>query len=118
MARFGKPDTTGRSSGKLTGLDRREFGPPKGDLWVWLAREPISSDAWCARSNNCVLLNDFLLVAHWTYPRHSHAYLTRRQYYTWHNFQASCRHFEICKSRESEKAYLEARASFLQAWCS
>ena len=46
MSRFGKPDATGRSSGKLGGRAGKLMKPPQGEPWVWLTRELLASDAW------------------------------------------------------------------------
>ena len=65
MSRFGPPDATGRSSGKLSGSRAKRLRrPPKDEPWVWLTRELVSSPAWRCRSINCVRLIDFLLVEH------------------------------------------------------
>ena len=59
-SRFGKPDHTGRSSGKLTGRIK-ELKAPKTPF-AWLHRELVTSDAWRARSIHTVRLIDALLV--------------------------------------------------------
>ena len=64
MASFGKPNATGRSSGKRTGRAAKAHGPPRGEPWMWLPRELVSSPAWRSRSVNCVRLIDFLMVEH------------------------------------------------------
>ena len=64
MPAFGKPDATGRSSGKRSGRARKLNSPPKGEPWVWLTRELLVSPAWRARSINTVRLVEFLLVEH------------------------------------------------------
>lgn len=61
---FGKPNATGRSSGKLTGRDAKLMRPPEGEPFVWLTRELVASDAWQARSRHCARLIDFLLIEH------------------------------------------------------
>ncbi len=61
---FGKPDVTGRSSGKFTGRLKKLKGPPEGQPWCWLSRELITSAAWRARSINTIRLIDALLVDH------------------------------------------------------
>ena len=61
---FGKPDATGRSSGKLTGSDRKWRSPPKGEPWAWLTRELLCSPAWRAQGPNWRRLIDFLLIEH------------------------------------------------------
>ncbi len=62
MSRFGKPDATGRSSGKRTGRDKKLRSPPKGEPWCWLTRELLGSPAWRALSVNARKLMDFLLI--------------------------------------------------------
>ena len=64
MGRFGKPDATGRSSGKRTGRAGKAHRPPKDEPWVWLTRELLASAAWRARSINAARLLDFLLLEH------------------------------------------------------
>ena len=64
MAPFGKPDATGRSSGKRTGRDKKLRSPPQGEPWVWLTRELIASPAWRAMGINARRLIDFLLIEH------------------------------------------------------
>ena len=64
MPTFGKPDATGRSSGKRAGRARKLNSPPKGEPWVWLTRELLASAAWRARSINTMRLIEFLLVEH------------------------------------------------------
>ncbi len=60
----GKPNATGRSSGRLDARGRKTFGPPKGERWVWLTVELLSSPGWRARSVHCARLLDFLLIEH------------------------------------------------------
>ena len=64
MPALGKPDATGRSSGKRTGRAGKAHRPPKNEPWVWLTRELLASVAWRARSANTARLIDFLLVEH------------------------------------------------------
>ena len=64
MANFGKPDPTGRSSGKVSGRSGQALKPPKGEPWVWLTRELLSSPAWRAMSPNTARLIQFLLMEH------------------------------------------------------
>ena len=61
-ARFGKPDATGRSSGKLTGRLKKLKAPKTP--FAWQHRELITSAAWRARSINTVRLIDALLLDH------------------------------------------------------
>ncbi len=61
---FGKPDATGKSSGKLSGRNAKVFGPPKGEAWTWMTRELLCSPAWRSMSVNAHRLVDFLLVEH------------------------------------------------------
>lgn len=64
MPSFGKPDATGRSSGKRAGRTGKAHRPPKDQPWIWLTRELLASAAWRARSINTVRLIEFLLVEH------------------------------------------------------
>ena len=61
---FGKPNATGRSSGKLTGRGATLMRPPDGEPFVWLTRELLTSDAWKGLSVNGRRLIDFLLIEH------------------------------------------------------
>jgi len=61
-ASFGRPDPTGRSSGRHSGRRKRLAEAPKGKPWVWMTRELISSDAWRCASLHCRKLIDFLCV--------------------------------------------------------
>lgn len=64
MATRGKPDRTGRSSGKMVGRNGEGLGPPKDKPWAWLTTELMTSDAWRMRSHNCALLIDWLMIEH------------------------------------------------------
>lgn len=64
MPTFGKPDATGRSSGKRTGRAGKAHRPPKDEPWIWLTRDLLSRAAWRARSINTARLLDFLCVEH------------------------------------------------------
>ncbi len=64
MADFGKPDKTGRSSGRLTKAERKFRGPPKDQPWSWHSREMLLSPAWRALSVNGRRLLDFLELEH------------------------------------------------------
>ena len=61
---FGKPDATGRSSGKLTGRLKKLMGPPDDQPWCWQPRDLITSDAWRARSITLVRIINALLLDH------------------------------------------------------
>ena len=61
---FGKPDATGRSSGKLIGRLKKLMGPPDDQPWCWQPRDLTTSPAWRARSINTVRLIDALLIDH------------------------------------------------------
>ncbi len=63
-ATTGKPDATGRSSGVFKSRDRKIYGPPKGEPWVWLTVELLASPAWKALSINGRRLVEFLMVEH------------------------------------------------------
>ena len=64
MSGFGKPDATGRSSGKRTGRAGKAHRPPKDEPWVWLTRELLVSPAWRHQSVNTARLIAFLLIEH------------------------------------------------------
>ena len=64
MPAFGRPDATGRSSGKRTGRAGNAHRPPKGEPFVCMTRELMASAAWRARSINTARLLDFLCVEH------------------------------------------------------
>ena len=64
MASFGKPDATGRSSGKRTGREGKVHRPPPGASWVWLTREFVASPAWRAQSRTAVKIVNFLMIEH------------------------------------------------------
>jgi hypothetical protein len=64
MSRFGKPNATGRSSGKLDRGERKLLAPPKNKPWVWLPRDLLASDAWRGMLLYCRRFLDFLLTEH------------------------------------------------------
>lgn len=64
MSTTGKPDRTGRSSGKFNGQDRKVFGPPQDEPWVWLPTALLYSVPWRAMRPNTRRLIDFLLIEH------------------------------------------------------
>ena len=64
MDTYGKPNETGRNSGKLTAAGREIFGPPKGEPWTWQPIELLASPAWRHRSVNAAKLIDFLMIEH------------------------------------------------------
>lgn len=64
MPPIGKPNATGRSSGKWTSKDKKLFGPPKDTPWTWQTLELMCSPAWRAMSINTRRLVDFLQVEH------------------------------------------------------
>ncbi len=59
---FGKPDATGKSSGKLTGRLKKLKAPKPP--FAWQNIELLTSAAWRARSINTARLIDALLVDH------------------------------------------------------
>ena len=75
MPRFGKPNATGRSSGKLTGRQGELRRPPDGESWAWLTRELVASPTWRLRSINCIRLIDFLLVEHMNHAARENGHL-------------------------------------------
>ena len=63
-ASFGRPDATGRSSGKVAGKRAKPMRPPDGTSWAWVTDELLNSLAWRAQSVNCRKLIDFLMLEH------------------------------------------------------
>src|SRR5208282_4275511 len=64
MGRFGKPDATGRSSGRPYRRERKLLYPPPGESWVWLTLDLLASEAWNGMTINCRRFVDFLLIEH------------------------------------------------------
>lgn len=64
MARFGKPDATGRSSGVRTGRKARQQKPPEGEPWVWQTLGLLQSPVIRKLSLNGWRTFNFLLVEH------------------------------------------------------
>lgn len=60
--RFGRPDPTGRSSGKLGGKRGKLAKPPEGAAWVWLTADMVASDAWRSLSINARRFIDCLML--------------------------------------------------------
>lgn len=85
MPSIGKPDATGRSSGRLTGREKTRRGPPQGEPWVWLTTELIASPAFRACGINTLRLLLFLLVEHRNHAGMENGYLvaTHRQLKAW-----------------------------------
>jgi hypothetical protein len=63
-ARVGKPNATGRSSGKHSGRMKARLGPPEGLPWVWVTRELLESAAWHGLSINARRVIDRLQIEH------------------------------------------------------
>ncbi|MGH6670447.1 MAG: hypothetical protein ACRECV_00545 [Xanthobacteraceae bacterium] len=63
MSDFGKPDATGRSSGKLMRPERKLLGPPPGGF-IWLSPPLVQSDAWRSMSGYCHRFISFLMAEH------------------------------------------------------
>ena len=53
----------GRTSPKSS-RDKKLYGPPKGEPWIWLTTELLSSEAWRSMSINCYKLIFHLLIEH------------------------------------------------------
>jgi hypothetical protein len=64
VSNFGKPDATGRSSGKLERAERKLLGPPAGEPWAWLTAELLASEAWRGMSRACHRLIVYLMREH------------------------------------------------------
>lgn len=63
-ARDSKPNNTGRASGQQSGHAKKVASPPKGEPFVQLTRELLTSPAWRAMSINCSKLISFLMIDH------------------------------------------------------
>ncbi len=63
MAMCGKPDATGRSSGKLVGRKRKLNSPPD-EPWGWLSQSLLESDAWRSLSLNALRVLHVLMLEH------------------------------------------------------
>ena len=64
MAIRGKPNATGRSSGRATSRRARMMRPPPDEPFVWLTRELLRSAAWQSLGINARRFIDFLLLEH------------------------------------------------------
>ena len=64
MPVYGKPNATGRSSGKPNGRIGKLRRPPKGEPWVWLTRELLLSDAYQSLGITARRFIDFLFIEH------------------------------------------------------
>ncbi|MDA9620941.1 hypothetical protein N9S51_01305 [Pelagibacteraceae bacterium] len=53
----------GRVSPK-TSRDKKMYGPPQDESWIWLTTELLCSDAWRSMSINCYKLIFHLLIEH------------------------------------------------------
>lgn len=76
MARFGKPDATGRSSGKLQDRYGKHLRPPSGEPWTWQTRELLMSDAWRAMSINARRILDRIRLEHMAHAGQENGALT------------------------------------------
>jgi len=57
-------DAKGRTTERLQGRDRRVYGPPEGEPWVWMTAEMLASPAWAALSNHARKVIDRVMVEH------------------------------------------------------
>src|SRR5271169_793900 len=62
MSNFGKPDATGRSSGRPYRRERDLLYPPDGKSWAWLTCDLLASEAWSGMTIDCRRLVDVLLI--------------------------------------------------------
>ena len=53
----------GRASRKSS-RDKKMYGPPQDESWIWLTTELLCSDAWRSMSINCYKLIFHLLIEH------------------------------------------------------
>lgn len=59
---FGRPDATGRSSGKHKPKTAQNLRPPTGSNWAWLTADLLASPAWRALSVTARRLVDALML--------------------------------------------------------
>ena len=64
MPDYGKPDATGRSSGKRSRKQAQFMGPPTNGAWTWITKEMLESDAWRGLNANARRLLDRLMLDH------------------------------------------------------
>ena len=64
----------GRASRK-TSRDKKMYGTPKGEPWIWLSTELLLSDAWRSMSINCYKLIFHLLIEHSNHAGHENGRL-------------------------------------------
>lgn len=64
MSGFGRPNATGRSSGKLLRSERRLLAPPPGKSWVWITGDLLASEAWRGMSRPCHRFISYLMLEH------------------------------------------------------
>ena len=64
----------GRTSRK-TSRDKKMYGPPQGESWIWLTTELLLSDAWRSMSINCYKLIFHLLIEHSNHAGHENGRL-------------------------------------------
>ena len=65
-------ECAGRKGCRMTG---KIGGPPKGQPWVWLTRELLSSAGWQSLGINARRLIDFLLIEHMNHGGRQNGYL-------------------------------------------
>ena len=64
----------GRASRK-TSRDKKMYGPPQGEPWIWLSTELLLSDVWRSMSINCYKLIFHLLIEHSNHAGHENGRL-------------------------------------------
>ena len=50
--------------GRKTSSEKKLYGPPKGEPWIWLSTELLLSTAWRSMSINCHKLIFHLIIEH------------------------------------------------------
>lgn len=75
VARSSGPNNTGRASGKQSGKAKKVMQVTKGEPFVMLTRELVSSPAWQAMSINCRKFIDFLLIEHMNHAGQENGHL-------------------------------------------
>ena len=64
----------GRASRKSS-RDKKLYGPPQDESWIWLTTELLLSEAWRSMSINCYKLIFHLLIEHSNHAGHENGRL-------------------------------------------
>jgi hypothetical protein len=121
-ARKGKPNATGRSSGKIGGRQGRMMRPPPGSPWVWLTAELITSDAWRSLDVNARRFLDAVLVENMSHAGQENGNLksTHRQLIAFgihpRNVAAAIRAVEAAGLVDCHRGGMRSPTTFALTW--